>query len=477
MNFLKKNKENQPLPTLAKDKIADLLKTSPEALEEFEKAYKINVLDEPQDTGRMFEISSKQIADSRERQDIEKDAKALNDRIINELLAETAILVYDGEDLEIKTPELLPSTETALVNMETVKASEIYAVPAEVRPQLSGNLMCTDTGPSDASAAILFFYDKWLKAKNPKNKKHFYNMFRVGLDILDLDGLTYEILGMNKNAMGYWLPPLIDGIKQQDFFKVPKTKAMKVPLTLLQMTRLDYGSLTPGTLDIANRFCYHAFDLDENKDYFIKTGTFSSKFDFRNAKVTGAKEVRELGEYLIYIQNEAVSMCSFTATPSFYGVSTTNEWVVREYIEDVENNPCIYKGLPLHTEYRLFVDFDECRVLGMAPYWDPDIMKQRFGHEADANSPHQIHDYIIYKSHEDELMARYNRNKDVVWEKMQDMLPFIGLEGQWSIDVMQNGDDFYVIDMALAANSALSSCVPTGLLKPSQEEWLPRLES
>ncbi|MBR0283080.1 MAG: RICIN domain-containing protein, partial [Oscillibacter sp.] len=31
--------------------------------------------------------------------------------------------------------------------------------------------------------------------------------------------------------------------------------------------------------------------------------------------------------------------------------------------EDKENNPCIYKGMPLHTEYRVFVDFDTDEVL------------------------------------------------------------------------------------------------------------------
>ncbi len=57
--------------------------------------------------------------------------------------------------------------------------------------------------------------------------------------------------------------------------------------------------------------------------------------------------------------------------------------------------PCIYKGLPLHTEYRVFVDADEKKVLGLNPYWEPEVMKQRFGHEPDAASPHNVHDYII----------------------------------------------------------------------------------
>jgi hypothetical protein len=109
----------------------------------------------------------------------------------------------------------------------------------------------------------------------------------------------------------------------------------------------------------------------------------------------------------------------------------------------------------------------------MNPYWDPDVMKQRFGHGRDANTPNMLHDYVIYRTQEDILMEEYRRNELLVREKIREMLGDIPLDGQWSIDVMQNGDDFYIIDMALAATSALSECVPPGLLKPLKENWLP----
>ena len=135
------------------------------------------------------------------------------------------------------------------------------------------------------------------------------------------------------------------------------------------------------------------------KEYFVKTGVFSSKYDFRNAHVHGEKEVQELGEYLLFISHQAVALTFPTNNVCMYGAATTNEWCVREYIPDKENNPCIYKGLPLHTEYRIFVDFDSKEVIGVFPYWEPNTMKQRFGHEEDSDSPHQIHDYIIYQAH------------------------------------------------------------------------------
>ena len=67
--------------------------------------------------------------------------------------------------------------------------------------------------------AILYQYQSFLKEKNPKKKKLHYHKFRQGLDILDLDPITYEIIGTNKNSMGYWLPPIVEGIKKQTFFK------------------------------------------------------------------------------------------------------------------------------------------------------------------------------------------------------------------------------------------------------------------
>lgn len=85
------------------------------------------------------------------------------------------------------------------------------------------------------------------------------------------------------------------------------------------------------------------------------------------------------------------------------------------------------------------------------------------------------HDYIIYKMHEDRLMARYEANKNMIVERIKNMLPDISLDGQWSLDIMQNGDDFWLIDMATADTSALNDCVPAGLLKKAPENWIPQL--
>ena len=450
-----------------KDDAATMLNMSKEAMEAFEKSYQQEILDKPASTDNLFDINAKQAAAMHTPAEINEAADAIAKSIIDELLEQTVILDYDGKDLKEITFQ--PEISQALVNTDVIDQ-----LPVPMRPQLTGRHMKRDIN-EDTYMVLLQNYHKFQTAKNPKDRALWYNMFRQGLDILDLDPITYQILGMNQNSMGNWLPELVNGVKNQDFFKIPKTKVMKVPLTLLQLTRQEYTQMTPATFKILNDFCFKAFDLDENQDYFIKTGTYSSKFDFRNAHVHDPKEVHELGQYLLFIHFQALMMASPLATPSIYGVSTTNEWVVRQYIYDSQGLPTIYKGLPLRTEYRIFADFDENTILAANPYWDPEVMLKRFGGQQDADSPHQIHDYIIYKSQADRLQKTYDANIDMLKAKLTAMLPDINLPGQWSIDIMQDGDDFYIIDMATAQTSAFSEKIPAHLRKTMPENWIPML--
>lgn len=468
------NKPKSDNPTMAKDAIAELLRINPEALEAFEAAYAKHALNQEPDN--FFATNSRQAVNGKHAIDVTEptmDAASdelvkLQQRIVDELLSQTEIYTFDGRQVKAGNLPVLPAVT------EPVQNSDINRLPAQLRPQLSGELMKVDIN-EPSYPHLLWFYERYLNGKNEKIRKDAYHHFRQGLDILDLDAVTYEIIGTNPNSMGHWLPQLVTACAGQEFFKIPATTIAKVPMTLLQLTRQEYGEMTQTTLNIVNQWAQEAFQLDTAKEYFIKTGTYSSKFDFRNAHVHGAKEVKELGEYLLFIHYQALQMASPLCTPCIYGVSTTNEWVVREFIPDKEKNPCIYKGLPLHTEYRVFVDCDTDKVIGITPYWEPKTMKQRFGHEADAESPHQLHDYVIYKAHEETLMSRYHENKDRVQAHIESILPDLDLKGQWSIDVMQNGDEFWLIDMGLAENSAFYNCVPEHLRNPSKENWIPQL--
>ena len=383
-------------PGLSLDEAAELLKTDKKALEAFEMAYQDNILSQDPDP-ETEQLNAKQASEFKKQMDAGKmDGKyaeaieSLINRVVDELVPQTKMYIYDGDISSVSPKGYLPSPEHLLTN------ADLKGLPLALRPDLTGTLARRDID-AHSYAEILYFYQRSMTEKNPKKRKHCYNMFRAGLDLLDLDDITYAIIDQNKTSMGYWLPKLVAAAKGQSFFRIPKTKIAKVPLTLLQLTRIDYGELSPTTLAIVDRWAYKVFGLDEVKEYFVKTGTYSSKYDFRNAHVHGEREVRELGEYLLFIHNQALSMAS-----------------------------------------------------------------------------HQRHDYVTYSAHEDVMMARYKANAPKVVAHIEhDILPWLDLPGQWSLDIMQNGDDFWMIDMAPAEQSFFYDRVPPELRRPSEEKWLP----
>lgn len=456
------NKKDKPF---SYEELAAMLKTDPDALKTFDEVYKTQVLESRELHENMLQWNSatiKAILDKKVY--FPPELNSLIDRIVDELIPETRLYIYNAKHGGYYVKY---SANRDFVTDVTNK--ELNRYPEELRPQLTGKLMMVDVSePSYKS--LLQNYAEYKNAKNDRMKMLYYNLFRQGLDILDLDDFTYQMLEMNPISMGFWLPPLVEGLYGNKFFKVPDTKILCVPITMLQLTRLGFETLNPVTKEIVNRYCKKVFHLDEHGDYFIKTGTYSSKYEFRNAHIHEPKEVDEMGEYFLLLNHLTCSMAAPTNNRSFYGANTTNEWVVREYIKDKESNPTIYNGLPLHTEYRVFVDFDTKEILGVSPYWRSDVMKNKF---KEVSSPQERHDYVVYLMHEDVLNKRYNESVQTVLNELKKVIPRIKLTGQWSIDVMRNGDDYYIIDMALAEHSALNDCVPKNLLRAYPQQWLP----
>lgn len=455
---------------MSAEEVAAILRTTPERLRAFEDSYQ-RLLSMGEETGGLFDVNSRQASEFNRNAPVDDNQlREICSRITQELAAQTEIFQFSGKGRIIRGKDI--------PEVEMVTLHEINSFPESIRPQLSGKYYKRDM-PKEASSMILYFYQKMLEEKDPERKRQYYHVFRQGLDIQDLDPVTYEMIGTNPNSMGKWLPQLVAANQNLGFFKIPNTVVAKVPLPILQLSHLEYASLTEATKKIVKDWAKEVFRLDERSTngYFIKTGTYSSKFDFRNAKVTDPNEINEIGEYLTFIQFQALQMAGPLCMPCIYGVSTTNEWVVRDFIPDKENNPMIYKGLPLHTEYRVFLDCDTDEILGITPYWEPETMKKRFSQEDDKDSPHQIHDYLIYLSHEPVLMKRYEENKEKVLEEVEKLLPWLDLNGQWSLDIMQNGTDFWLIDMARAESSAFyKECVPARLRRPVEEDWIPQLE-
>ena len=427
---------------LTVEKAVKIFKDSKEKFEEFEEFYKKNVLTEIPEN--YFEVNSRQATD--------KVATAgeidyeLVKRIVDELADGTRLI-------EIKNSKVIEKTLTCENNPIT-DINELIELDKGKQVQFTKNFSKFDISPVESLKTLMFF------------AKHNYGMFRGGLETLDLSPTLYKILDNNMNQIGYWLPK----VAEISPFKIPDTKIVKVPLSLLQLGRVfEYSELTPTTFKIINEYCKKVFELDLNGTYFIKNGVFSSKFDFRNAKVTTPQEVAELGQYLFYIHQQACQMASLLNNKSIYGCGTTTEWVVREYIESPAKET-IYMGLPLNTEYRIFVDFDKKIILSDNQYWNKEVMNKRF--EENRNG-HDVHDAVTYNMASERLEKTYNENIGKVKEMMQELLNNnIEMTGQWSVDIMQVKNDFYLIDMALAENSFYYDSVPKELRKPTTERWL-----
>jgi hypothetical protein len=437
LNGINKKDKNE----LTVEKAVKIFKNSKEKFEEFEEFYKKNVLTEIPEN--YFEVNSRQATDKVTTAG-EIDYELVK-RIVDELADETRLI-------EIKNSKVIEKTLTCENNPIT-DINELIELDKGKQVQFTKNFSKFDISPEESLKSLIFF------------AKHNYGMFRGGLETLDLSPTLYKILDNNMNQIGYWLPK----VAEISPFKIPDTKIVKVPLSLLQLGRVfEYSELTPTTFRIINEYCKKVFELDLNGTYFIKNGVFSSKFDFRNAKVTTPQEVAELGQYLFYIHQQACQMASLFNNKSIYGCGTTTEWVVREYIESSVKET-IYMGLPLNTEYRIFVDFDTKAILSDNQYWNKEVMNKRF--EENRNN-HDIHDVITYNMASERLEKTYNENIGKVKEMVQELLNNnIEMTGQWSVDIMQMENDFYLIDMALAENSFYYNSVPVKLRKPSAERW------
>ena len=294
------------------DVVAELLKNNPEQMKVFQDIYE--EYEKGDESKNLFQQNATKAIEAQPKfLEVSEELDEVVETIVKELLSQSQ--VWDSEKagiLELPIP------------VQHYKATDAEKLLKLGDIQLTGYLckVDIDASPSDT---LLETYRKYLETGN----MHYYHLFRQGLDILDLDTLTYDMLSYDPNSMSKWLPEIA-----------------------------------------------------------------------RVAKVTAGQEVKELGSYLWYIQHQASQMAAPLNNVCMYGVSSNNEWVVREFIDDVENNPTIYNGLPLHTEYRVFVDFDTNGILGINPYWDANIMKENFLNVGSSAPSQKRHDYVVYAAHE-----------------------------------------------------------------------------
>ena len=339
-------------------------------------------------------------------------------------------------------------------------------VPADLVQFAPGKLMRTDGLDVDKTLndiSQMFYATDTDSISDQYMRRQYHGLFHRTASVSDLTENLYKRFKLNPNSMTHWLPKVVAANNAVTSaapapFLIPETTIWRLPIELAQYIRIPYEDTTPASRVLFNDIISTVFELKPDTTYFIKTGTFSCKFEFANARCS---EPEEMGEYFQVIQNIAMSL----------GAGESVDLVVREYIEDTEDNPTIYHGMPLRTEYRAFIDLDYCdpttgepepRLLGITPYWHPSVMEKALAlasSDVGAGFGHINDDYHTYREHKESLMSKFHVHRDDVIARITALLPALraqSLRGQWSVDIMKNGEDFYLIDMALMCESALS---------------------
>lgn len=186
----------------------------------------------------------------------------------------------------------------------------------------------------------------------------------------------------------------------------------------------------------------------KKKNVFMRTGTFSNKFQFDQPHIKNMKE--SAYESYMNIAYQALMV----------GADQPIEVVLREFIENKGNRPTIYHGMPLNTEFRFFYDFDKEDFLGVANYWHPELMipglekNSMYDDEAskDLKTYKGIMDTIIKEFEEDKKSLAESLKVSLLNNKEENGYKFNGV---WSIDIMKSGEEYYFIDMAIGSRSAL----------------------
>lgn len=230
------------------------------------------------------------------------------------------------------------------------------------------------------------------------------------------------------NNFSYWYPKVVNcGIP------MPKSLIFKVPKELEAKFFLE------------NDDDYECIDkwikkeiipvLTKSQMYllFVKNATFSGKFNAQNCMTSPST----LTDAITSINYDALCL----------GAGGTSEIIVRERImHNKKKTPCIYNGLPLRSEFRVFYDFTKKKVIFTENYWRYDYVFPRL---------YDITDQIIFEHEKARLEQEFEKRKKeveaLVANAMKDNIFF---EGPWSIDIMLENDTYYLIDMAIAESSA-----------------------
>ena len=243
----------------------------------------------------------------------------------------------------------------------------------------------------------------------------------------------YNDIASNPNNFSKWFKEI-----ENCGITVPKTLIIQVPENISHAFFMDKPSENRKLISewIKETVLPAVKDKHIHYNLFIKNGTFSNKFNFATCKTT--MNIDKLTSSIIDVNYQAICL----------GADGFTELVIREFIDyDISKTACIYNGMPLRPEQRVFYDFDKHEVLYSVNYWDYD-----YCHDEIARNKT---DKIVYETVYPEILAEYEKNKSMIEQLVSEKMDNItSLSGIWSIDIMQANNQIYLIDMAIGCQSA-----------------------
>lgn len=256
----------------------------------------------------------------------------------------------------------------------------------------------------------------------------------VKFDPLHYRREKYAYCILYPNELPFWFSRIKDC-----GFRVPETKIIQLPLELFASITENvcdhYGDERPRKdllkFIAANWDCTPG-DLKITDKLFFRTGISSFKFGFNiGCIVNGPESIPECVYSTIYdglCQNKPESIYL----------------VFREFIETTTERPAIYHGMKLNTEFRVFYDFDNHKLLDTFNYWgDKEAMLDCLSGDEAEN----------YKSAFDSLQSEYDMLRNKLEQLCTEHFSKVFMRDKWSVDFMWTGSEFVLIDMGLAVNS------------------------
>ena len=217
---------------------------------------------------------------------------------------------------------------------------------------------------------------------------------------------------------------------------VPKTEIVETDLELIHicdgmeafLKRIDQGAYTAFLSSLRNA----CRSVSEDGPWFLRTGHFSGKHNWENTCYV--TDLDRLERHVSYLVNDSM-LVDFLGLP-------TNFWVVRAFLP---TKPLgwltAYGGMPLCREFRCFVSNGE--VVCIHPYWPRKAIIEGFEYPCPG---------------EDTISDLYFRSSSLGPDERGRILKLAlqvatVVPGDWSVDILDTKDGWYVTDMAVAHES------------------------